>query len=142
MAELETGMTPADGASAGVRRMPAGLGSVAELSSFLTAERIPAFITAAFFVALFAQPFIDLAKDWWTMPEAGHGLLLAPVAVWLAWRSGAHAQAMAQRTLGASILVFAVVVRYAAALAAELYTTRLSIVIALVGLTVYYLGVR
>ena len=51
-------MTPAESASAGVRRMPAGLGSVAELSSFLTAERIPALITAAFFVALFAQPFI------------------------------------------------------------------------------------
>ena len=142
MAQLETGMTPAEGSSAGVRRMPAGSGSRAELSSYLTAERIPALITAVFFVALFAQPFIDLAKDWWTMPEAGHGLLLAPVAVWLAWRSGIRKDAAPSHLLGLAVVVLAVLVRCAAGLAAELFTMRASIVMALVGLTIYSFGLR
>jgi len=135
-------MTPVDGSSAGVRRMPAGLGSRAELSAFLTAERIPALITAVFFVALFAQPFIDLVKDWWTRPEAGHGLLLAPVAVWLAWRAGIRKDAAPNHLLGLAVVVLAVLVRCAAGLAAEFFTMRASIVMALVGLTIYSFGVR
>lgn len=135
-------MTPTDGSSAGVRRMPAGLGSRAELSAFLTAERIPALITAVFFVALFAQPFIDLAKDWWTRPEAGHGLLLAPVAVWLAWRAGIRKDAAPNHLLGLTVVVFAVIVRCAAGLAAELFTMRASIVMAAAGLTIYSFGLR
>ena len=135
-------MTPVDGSSAGVRRMPAGLGSRAELSAFLTAERIPALITAVFFVALFAQPFIDLVKDWWTRPEAGHGLLLAPVAVWLAWRAGIRKDAAPNHLLGLVVVVLAVLVRCAAGLAAEFFTMRASIVMALVGLTIYSFGVR
>jgi len=142
MAQLESGMTPTDGSSAGVRRMPAGLGSRAELSALLTAERIPALITAVFFVALFTQPFIDLVKDWWTRPEAGHGLLLAPVAVWLAWRAGIRKDAAPNHLLGLAVVVLAVLVRCAAGLAAEFFTMRASIVMALVGLTIYSFGVR
>lgn len=135
-------MTPADGSLAGVRRMPAGLGSLADLSSLLTAERIPALITAVFFAALFAQPFIDLAKDWWNLPEAGHGLLLAPVAVWLAWRAGIRQDAAPNHLLGLAVVVFAVLVRCAAGLAAEFFTMRASIVMALAGLTIYSFGIR
>ena len=45
-------------------------------------------VTAALFVALFAKPMQLLALDWWNNPEAGHGLLLAPLAFWLAYRQG------------------------------------------------------
>jgi len=102
----------------------------------------PAIATALTFAVLFAQPIVSLVKDWWQLPEAGHGLLLGPVAVWLAWRSGIRAGAAPSRALGIAILVFAVLVRCAAGLAAELFTMRASIMIALVGLTVYHYGVR
>ena len=39
-------------------------------------------ITAGLFVFLFYQPAAGLLIDWWTLPEAGHGLLLGPVAIW------------------------------------------------------------
>src|SRR5690348_3232297 len=71
---------------------------------------LPWAATAVAFGVLFAKPIYLLAKDWWTMPEAGHGLLLAPVAIWMAWRSGIDPEAKPNRTLGVTLLLLAVVV--------------------------------
>lgn len=101
---------------------------------------LPWAATAAAFAVLFAKPIYLLAKDWWTMPEAGHGLLLAPVAIWMAWRSGIDPAAKPNRVLGVSLLLIAVVVRTASGLAAELFTMRGSMVIALAGITAYEFG--
>jgi exosortase len=83
-----------------------------------------------------------LVRDWWTLPEAGHGLLLAPVAIWLAWKSGIRPDAKGNVALGVSMLVAAVLIRFMAGLAAELFTMRASVVLALGGLTVYHYGFR
>jgi len=108
-----------------------------ELASYL-----PLVLTAAAFAMLFAKPFTTLARDWWLLPEAGHGLLLAPVAVWLAWRAGVAPDARGNPAAGTAILLFAVLVRVASGLAAELFTMRGSMIIALVGLTVFHFGFR
>lgn len=94
------------------------------------------------FAALFYQPFIWLVRDWWNVPEAGHGLLLAPIAVWLAWKSGRSPRAAPQMVLGAVILVLAVLVRYLSGLGAELFTMRASMVVALLAITVFFAGAR
>ena len=112
------------------------------LGSLWRVERVPALVTGVLFVALFGEPFISLASDWWHLPEAGHGLLLAPVSVWLAWQSGIREGAQPNRVAGLLILTIAVLVRCAAGLAAELFTMRGSIVLALAGLTVYHFGFR
>ena len=104
--------------------------------------RLPFLVTTLAFAVLFAQPINLLVRDWWSVPEAGHGLLLAPVAIWLAWRAGIRADAAPNRLLGVGLLVFAVLVRAAAGLAAELFTMRASIVMALAGVTVYQFGYR
>jgi exosortase len=116
---------------------PRSLSVPSDLSSYL-----PLLATAAAFAVLFAKPLSLLVRDWWTVPEAGHGLLLGPVAVWLAWRSGIRQDAEPNRALGIVLLIFAVLVRVAAGLAAELFTMRGSIVIALLGLTIYHYGVK
>jgi exosortase len=103
---------------------------------------LPAILAALAFAVLFAQPIYLLVRDWWTLPEAGHGLLLAPVAVWLAWKSGIRRDAVGNVALGIAMLALAVVIRYLAGLAAELFSMRASIVLALGGLTVYYYGFR
>ena len=102
----------------------------------------PYVVAALAFAVLFYQPLVGLARDWWELPEAGHGLLLAPIAVWLAWKSGRHKDARPQVFLGVAVLVLAVVLRYASGLAAELFTMRGSAIGALIGLTVYFAGVR
>ena len=139
--EVQTGAPVAPGFSANIpgdstliakRRLPT-----------LTADMLaPAAITTAAFLVLFAKPLYLLAHDWWNLPEAGHGLLLGPVAIWLAWRSGIRDDAKPNRALGVALLLLAVFVRCAAGLAAELFTMRGSIVLALAGLTTYQFGFR
>ncbi len=92
------------------------------------------------FVALFAHPISLLARDWWTNPEAGHGLLLFPVACWFVWRIGLSPTRRPHRGLGLGILIASVLLRYLSGLAAELFTMRLSALGALVGLTTFAFG--
>jgi exosortase len=105
-------------------------------------EAGPALLVAAAFAALFARPIALLARDWWNNPDAGHGLLLAPLALWLAWRSGLRPDARPNMALGLPALVGAVLIRFAGGLASELFTMRMSVVIALAALTVCYFGLR
>ena len=102
----------------------------------------PVLLAAAAFLILFANPLRLLAIDWWSDPDAGHGLLLAPLSLWLAWRSGIVTEARPQRILGGLLLGGSVLLRYLAGLAAEMFTMRLSIVGALVGILLFIYGWR
>jgi len=102
----------------------------------------PWVLTGIMFVLLFGKPIALLARDWWTDPESGHGLLLAPAAIWLAWKSGLRPDRRPMPLLGLALLGMAVLLRLAAELAAELFVMRFSLVLALAGLVVFYCGVR
>ena len=102
----------------------------------------PVLVAGLAFLVCFWRPIVTLGSDWWSDPDAGHGLLLFPVAVYLAWRSGFVAQPRPQRVLGLSLLVVSVLVRYLSGLAAELFTMRLSLMGATMGLLVYAYGGR
>lgn len=102
----------------------------------------PLLIAGLAFVVLFWQPFTTLARDWWNDPDAGHGLLLAPLAVYLAYKRGRAPLAAPQLWLGLTLLVGSVLVRYLSGLAAELFTMRLSLFGAAAGLIVMFYGVR
>lgn len=83
-----------------------------------------------------------LVRDWWNDPEAGHGLLLAPIAFWLAWRRRIRPGARPSVAWGLVLLVCAVLLRYVSGLAAELFTMRGSMLLALAGLVTYRWGFR
>ncbi len=100
----------------------------------------PALVAGLAFLVLFWQPALSLGRDWLGDPDASHGLLLAPVAAWLAWRRGVRADAVGQPGIGMVVLVLAVALRYASGLAAELFTMRLSLLGAAAGLVVYRWG--
>jgi len=102
----------------------------------------PVILGALAFGWLFWEPFTTLLLDWWNDPEAGHGLLLGPLAAFLAYRSGLATGRRAQPVFGAVLLGGAVLLRVGSALAAEMFTMRLSLVGAIVGLVVYAWGVR
>ena len=102
----------------------------------------PAIAAGLAFFVLFWDPMITLARDWWTDPDAGHGLLLGPLALVLAWRSGILEDAKPQPVIGALLLISAVVLRYLSGLAAELFTMRMSLILAMVALTVFLYGFR
>jgi len=103
---------------------------------------LPIAATALAFGLLFAQPFVTLLRDWWYDPEAGHGLLLAPVAIWLAWKSRRDVALEPARAAAVVVLAGSVTLRLASGLAAELFTMRLSMLGALVGLVLFFGGWR
>src|SRR5512140_1748145 len=39
----------------------------------------------ALVVALYGSTLLDMANDWWTDPALSQGLLIPPLAVWIAW---------------------------------------------------------
>jgi exosortase len=139
---MESNVNGAEATASGLSVRVARLGAQFRLETLWSAERIPALVTAVFFVALFWRQAVDLAHDWWTVPEAGHGLLLAPVAIWLAWREGIRPNAEPNRALGLVVIVLAVAIRCAAGLAAEVFSMRCSMIMALGGLTIYHFGFR
>lgn len=119
-----------------VRQVHAALRSLTPLDGAAWA------LTALTFAWLFAKPAALLADAWWNDPNSGHGLLLAPLALWFAFKSGMATDARPQRWAGAALLLMAVLARYAADLAAELFIMRASMLLALSALVVWYAGVR
>ena len=99
-------------------------------------------LTAVSFVVLFTKPATLMFDAWWNDPNSGHGLLLAPLSLWFAYKSGIVKNAKAQPVFGTLILIFAVLSRYAADLAAELFVMRGSMLVAIAGLVVFYAGWR
>jgi len=111
-----------------------------------TALRVPGLalpaLTALAFLVLFWSPITTLLQDWWSDPDAGHGLLLAPIAVWLAWKRGLREDRASNFAWGLALLVGAVLLRYVSGLAAELFTMRVSLLMAAAGLVVFSWGWR
>ena len=106
------------------------------------AAALPIALAAIAFVVLFQQPMRSLGAEWWNNPEAGHGLLLAPLALWLAWRRGLAPVQRSQVVLGSVMIVGAVLLRYLSGLAAEIFTMRVSALIALAGIVIFVSGWR
>jgi len=142
----ETIASPPDGAATTTTRPPRAswreivLGH--RIVRDIVASPLPAALAATFFLLLFARPMRLLGRDWWSNPEAGHGLLLAPLAVWLVWRTAVRDDARPNARLGLVMIFGAVLVRYMSGLAAELYTMRMSMLLALAGFVVFAYGFR
>ncbi len=98
--------------------------------------------TAATFALLFAGPMANTATTWWNDPDSGHGLLLAPLALWLAFKRGVVPGAAGQPMFGIAAIVISLAFRYVAALAAEPFVGRAAMCLALVGLVLWAWGIR
>lgn len=96
----------------------------------------------ATFVLLFAAPLANTATTWWNDPDAGHGLLLAPLSIWLAWRRGLAPRHAPQPVWGLVAIVVAILFRYVSALAAEAFVARSAMFLALGGVVVWGWGFR
>lgn len=98
--------------------------------------------TAVLFLACFAPVIYGLVEAWLSLPDAAHGILIAPVAVWLAWRSGVVANAQPARWAGAIIILVAVIANLFGRVAGVDTVPRAALLLALGGLTVWFAGWR
>ena len=96
------------------------------------------------FVALYAKPAYLLVRDWTNFenPDAGTGLLLAPLAFWFAYQTGLKQVRKPAMALGVAVLLASIGLRYISDLAAELFTMRLSMLMAVAGLMLWFFGVK
>ncbi|HET9065623.1 MAG TPA: exosortase/archaeosortase family protein [Gemmatimonadales bacterium] len=102
----------------------------------------PIVLAVIAFVVLYAGPIRVLAGEWWTNPDAGHGLLLFPVSLWLAWSAGLRVAARPNVVLGATLIIGAVLLRAIGGLAAEFFTQRFAIWLTVVGIVTFLWGFR
>ena len=122
------------------------MGVTTALTSSMRMERVRGaplvLVTLALLAACFAPVIIGLVKAWIELADAAHGLLIAPVAIWLAWRDGIIDSPRPSQLLGGSLVFLAVVVNLFGRVAGVESVPRAALLLALVGLTVWYAGWR
>jgi exosortase len=107
---------------------------------------IPAYMQVAAFVALIAALYItvipDLAAEWWTVDASSYGMLVPPIALFIAYqRRNLTLDIPAQRdSRGLWLVAFACFTFLLGSLAAEFFLSRVSFVLLLAGLTWTFWG--
>ncbi len=92
------------------------------------------------YLLLFGATLWELPQDLWGSPDHGHGLLLVPTALYLAWRIHKRPLSRSGNRIGLLVVGLAVALFLAGTLAAEVYTPRLAALLAAAGLVLYYGG--
>lgn len=103
------------------------------------------FAVAAVLCFLYASVLAKLGFDWWTDENYSHGLLIPFVIgyiIWLEFDELKEAVRSPQILFGSSLILFALFVLFAGTLGAELFLQRISLVIMLAGIAVYFWGAK
>jgi exosortase len=98
---------------------------------------------AALIVAIYASPFGTLVRDWWTDNQgASYGILMPPMALYIAWSRRQKTWAVPASIDGRGIFLifFSCVVFLVGRYGAEYFLTRLSMVTLLIGLSWTFWG--
>jgi exosortase len=99
-------------------------------------------VTGVAFLLCFTPVIIGLVQAWLNIPDAAHGLLIAPVAVWLAWRTGIVSNARPMVAIGVLVVVVAVALNVLGQVAGVATVPRAAFLLAIVGLILWYAGWR
>ena len=93
---------------------------------------------------VYGPALAGLWREWISNPDYSHGLIVAPTAAWLAWRrrDELRRQPMRPAWTGAVVATLSLVLFAMGTLAAELFTTRVSLIGVLVGTVAYTAGWR
>src|SRR5918993_1129177 len=102
-------------------------------------------VVALSFAIIFAYSTVmaKLANDWWNDENYSHGLLIPFIIGYIIWSQRdklARVPARPMLLLGAAAILFALFALWAGVAGAELYTQRLSLILLLAGITVYFWG--
>ena len=101
-------------------------------------------VSAALIFA-YATVLLKLGHDWWTDENYSHGLLIPFVIGYIVWsdrqRFGEE-RARASVSWGGSAVLLALLALWAGTAGAELYVQRMSLVLMLAGIVIYFWGFR
>jgi len=99
-------------------------------------------VLVALISVLYGYVLADLARDWWTDPSLSHGLLIPPLALYIAWihRNQTFAEKAASDNRGLWVVASACLLYILGKLGAEFFLPRMSFVILLAGLVWTFWG--
>ena len=91
---------------------------------------------------LYFHTVVGLAADWWTDPNASHGLIVPFVCAWIIWRQRDRiiSAPVEPNWWGLAVIFTGVVVFLAGVFGAEVFLSRVSLLILLAGLAVQLRG--
>jgi len=94
--------------------------------------------------ALYAEILTDLAREWWTRPEASYGMLVPPFALYLAYlrRAKTRLIPILPDVRGLGLVALACLTLLSGKLASEFFLCRISFTLMLAGLAWTFWGVR
>src|SRR5689334_7677975 len=93
----------------------------------------------------YATVLAKLVRDWWTDENYSHGLLIPFIIGYIIWtQRGKLARVPENSSVfwGGAAIIFALFALWAGVAGAELYTQRLSLVLIIAGIIVYFWGFR
>jgi exosortase len=98
--------------------------------------------TVGLMAVLFADVLLDLASEWWNYPESSYGMLVPPMALYIAYlqRKKTLAYPATPTLRGLWLLGFGCLVLMAGKLGGEFFLARISFVFVLAGLTWTFWG--
>lgn len=105
-------------------------------SRIAASHTVPAALLTAAFVLAYGSVLVALAGQWATDPNYAYGFFVPPMAAWLAWRrrDAFRRAPRASSALGLGIVAAGGLLFVAGVVAAELFTTRVSVVVVAAGL--------
>jgi len=101
-------------------------------------------IVAGLMAFLFVGVLANMAHDWWTDPAWSQGLLLPPLAFYVAWIHRSRTFGVPAKTdcRGLLVIALACLLLLAGKLASEEFTTRISFVVLLTGVVWTFWGLK
>lgn len=101
---------------------------------------------AAALLLLYWAVLLKLARDWMSDPNYSHGLIVPFVIGYIVWLDldafGDHKTGRSKFWLGLSFVALALFMLLAGTLGAELFIQRLSLIVMLAGVVVYFFGMK
>lgn len=99
-------------------------------------------LLAGFVAVLYAGVFAGLWKQWMEDPNLSHGFMVPLVSAYIVWSQRHRLQSVAVRpsNFGLAVIVAAVAMLIVATLSADLFVSRISFLVLLVGLVLFLAG--
>lgn len=103
---------------------------------------LKAICITALLCGMYGQVLILLAEEWWTNPAASHGMLIPPIAIWIAWmqRSITFSRPATPDCRGLPAVFAGCLLFLVGTAGAEFFLTRFSLILLLGGLVWVFWG--
>jgi exosortase len=105
--------------------------------------RWPLMVLVASVAVLYAPVLDRLVRQWYSDPEYSHGFLVPVISGFVLWRKRdliSKIPSQPSAVLGVVTVLVALVLLFLGSLGAELFLTRISLILIVVGLTLYFQG--